>query len=365
MDIFHVYWGTSGNAGLYLDEIYQTLKKGGFVQKAYVSYYFPFNYGKKIFFRRTDLGHTQFCGKIREGVRLIELIIALIGIFVDVLIEKPKILNYSLIGSYYPVYVFLLAIKKITRSKLIITCHDVLPFGSAYINMPTEQKRRKRIFDLSDYLLVHNKNSKEDLYAHYNVDVNKIVEHPFPLMDLRKICGSTIEKNKFDFLFIGHLRVEKGFVLLLKAWEEFHKINSKASLCIAGNLPSSFSELNIGMYEKINVTFHLNYLSDSDYYKFITSSSCIVFPYLSGTNSGVIYTVLPLGNTVITSDISMFKVNPLISDENMFVSNNITSLVQLLERYVDKKLEDTQNKLQQYKQDFETQTILIYSRILK
>ena len=48
--IYHIYWGTSGNSGLYLDEIYQILKKGGYNQKIYVNYYYPFGYGEKIFF---------------------------------------------------------------------------------------------------------------------------------------------------------------------------------------------------------------------------------------------------------------------------------------------------------------------------
>jgi hypothetical protein len=46
--IYHIYWGTSGNSGLYLDEIYQILKKGGYNQKIYVNYYYPFGYGENL-----------------------------------------------------------------------------------------------------------------------------------------------------------------------------------------------------------------------------------------------------------------------------------------------------------------------------
>ena len=49
--IYHIYWGTSGNSGLYLDEIYQILKKGGYNQKIYVNYCYPFGYGERIFFK--------------------------------------------------------------------------------------------------------------------------------------------------------------------------------------------------------------------------------------------------------------------------------------------------------------------------
>ena len=64
---FHVYWGTQGNGGLYLDEIYQVLKSVGISQDVFVSYYYPLAYGKKVFFKYTDL----ISGKKRNRLSLV------------------------------------------------------------------------------------------------------------------------------------------------------------------------------------------------------------------------------------------------------------------------------------------------------
>ena len=97
-DIIHIYAGTSGSAGLYIDEIFKALKNN-FTQTAIVSYNFPFNYGKKVFYRFSDLSTKNFTHKIdklRLTIRYFELLYALIYSLKYIIINKPKIINYSL-----------------------------------------------------------------------------------------------------------------------------------------------------------------------------------------------------------------------------------------------------------------------------
>lgn len=53
--LFHIYAGTQGSAGLYINEIIKALDLANIKQNAFVSYYYPFKNGKKIFYRFTDL----------------------------------------------------------------------------------------------------------------------------------------------------------------------------------------------------------------------------------------------------------------------------------------------------------------------
>jgi hypothetical protein len=110
--IYHIYWGTSGNSGLYLDEIYQTLKKTGHKQRVFVSYYYPFEYGDKIFFRYGDIAHSKFTGKIRSIIQLIEIIISFLRVLISAYKDKPQIINYSHIGQSYFFILFLIGIEK-------------------------------------------------------------------------------------------------------------------------------------------------------------------------------------------------------------------------------------------------------------
>lgn len=91
--IYHIYWGTSGNSGLYLDEIYQILKKGGYNQKIYVNYYYPFGYGEKIFFKRGDVAMSRYKGITRKS-----------QLYTLMYQTKYLILYYQLQGKIKPTY---------------------------------------------------------------------------------------------------------------------------------------------------------------------------------------------------------------------------------------------------------------------
>ena len=127
--IYHIYWGTAGNAGLYLDEIYKVLENAGYNQKAFVSYYYPFNYGEKVFFKHSEMEHCQLKGPVRKLMQAIELLYALCLILWHASRDKPKIVNYSYVSSgNFLILFFLKAVKK-TSKCIIITCHDVVPFA--------------------------------------------------------------------------------------------------------------------------------------------------------------------------------------------------------------------------------------------
>lgn len=131
-------------------------------------------------------------------------------------------------------------------------------------------------------------------------------------------------KKEFDFLFIGHLRKEKGVEVLLKAWKIFHQKNPEANLYIVGNLPS-YVDFEVDKYKEKNVRFILNYVDDVLYVKLIASAKCVVLPYLRGTNSGIPSSVIAMGTNLIVSDIAMFKTNQLI-EENSFLNLLIVKL---------------------------------------
>jgi glycosyltransferase involved in cell wall biosynthesis len=363
--VYHVYFGTQGSAGLYLDEIYQSLAKLNVNQDVFVSYYYPFNYGNKFFFKNTDLIATKKKKRFRLYVRYIELIWGLFQTLFKIVKNKPHVVNYSLISTFRPEYLFLSIIKKLLNIKLVITCHDVLPFGTTHQSMLNQKKIRKRFFDLADFLLIHNRNSKDDLCDYFQVSETKIICHPFPIMDLCKIYkkSSMISERTIDFLFIGHLREEKGVDLLLNAWKDFHRMYPQASLCIAGNRPEN-SNINIEEYDGYNVEFRLYFLSDGDYCKLIASARYVILPYLRGTNSGVVSTVLSMGTGLIASDISMFRNNPLINRENLFSIYSKKSLLKIMSEKMSR--DDTVIiRLDDYRSKFQIELEDAYRKVLR
>lgn len=362
--IYHIYWGTSGNSGLYLDEIYQCLKGAGYNQRVFVSYYYPFNYGDKIFFRRSDMAHCKLQGFKRKILQLFEIMIAFIKILMVAKKEKPEIINYSLIsGSYGFVIWFLKLLKKVSGCKLVITCHDVCPWGTNTSNS-LEMVNRQKIFDMADYLLAHNDSSIADLQRVFHVEQKKIVKHLFPIMDLTKLRKMNPVEKQCDFLFIGHLRKEKGVDFLMDTWARFHQLNDKATLWLCGRPQGQ--KYDKESLKKQNVTCNLGYISEEDYCRYIQSARYVVLPYLMGTNSGIISTVLSLGANVITSDIPMFLDNPLVDKDCMFKAGDQASFIDLLQaKFVIRKDKDTGLTLEKYRHQFDAEIVEAYKTITR
>lgn len=258
--LFHVYAGTQGAAGLYLNEIVKAIEGTEIRQEAFVSYYYPFSNAKKIFYYFTDLASGKQKSKLRPYLRYLELLYGLTYVLVRALISRPKYLNYSLNSSYLPEFFFIIILKKLIRIKIIITCHDVVPFKNSHLDISKENKRRSYLLKIADYLLVHNDNSRRDLIKFYNIDPIKIISHPFPIMDLNFLKISHKRKT-IDFLFIGHLRYEKGVTVLLDSWKEFNKAYPKATLYVVGNNPPN-SGIIVDNYKDLNINFILSYVED-------------------------------------------------------------------------------------------------------
>ena len=364
--IYHVYWGTAGNMGLYLDEIYQSLQAEGFSQKVFVNYYYPFNYGHKVFFKFTELGHGLKQGTVRNAVRYLELIYALTRIYISIRRHKPEVVNYSFIGVFTPVVLFLKLIKKTTRCQLVLTCHDVMPFENGVQALSKQEQMRKACFQLADFLLVHNNHSASQLVSSFGIAAEKILCHPFPVMDLRKLYPAAKPlQPKYDFLFLGHLRREKGIEVLLAAWRKFHAQHPEARLCIAGSNPFG---LNPTDYDGENIDFVLHFLSEEEYFTLARQTRYVVLPYTEGTNSGVVSTLATLvGTNIITSDLEMFTSNPLLNREYMFKASDSTALCEKLSLAYESRGEAGQNMadVERYRSHFGQEVVALYRRLVQ
>lgn len=367
--IFHIYWGTAGNAGLYMDEIYQAINKMGYQQKAFVNYYYPFNYGDKVFFKRTEMEHSKYTGLLRKIVQAYEFLLALSQIYFYVIKDKPRIVNYSYVsrGNLLILY-FLKFVKKIRGLLLVITCHDVIPITESKMEYERELSIKRKIYAIADYYLVHTNKSCEELREIFFVEAERVLKHPFPLMDLSKLDNKREKKGIiYDFLFIGHMRPEKGVSILIEAWQKFYEQYPESRLCLAGN-PNHYKEYLAEKAEwckNHNVELILRFINDEEYIDIIKSARCVVFPYTGGTNSGVISTVVSLSRDIITSDLGMFENNPFVPKENMFKVGDTNSLVEKLIAYKNGELvSDCSQRVSEYRKIFKEQVCNVYSFLL-
>lgn len=104
-------------------------------------------------------------------------------------------------------------------------------------------------------------------------------------------------------LFFGRIEEYKGIDLLYQAFNEDDEINSKLHLVIAGGGTIPFQRTD----DERNVVFINRYIKDSEVRYLYEHASCVVYPYISATQSGVLSVAYYFGTPVLASDVPFFK----------------------------------------------------------
>jgi glycosyltransferase involved in cell wall biosynthesis len=126
----------------------------------------------------------------------------------------------------------------------------------------------------------------------------------FPVEN-RRMSKVRQRDGQVKFLFIGHLRKEKGIINLIKAWSLLNPADvSVANLTIAG---SDFLNMGSDAVNLPNCTTKFGYIDDEEFEALIEDTDYVVLPYEGGTNSGVLSTATSYEKPCITSNIPCFS----------------------------------------------------------
>lgn len=322
---------TGGVAGLYLDA-YRAVagKHSAILVGAYTSLSVA---TKRYFYPYTDLaagGRRKF-GRLRLPIRYAELIVGLVRSLRLIMRQRPKAVFYALSSNLTPELLFIL-ILRLFRVRTYVICHDVVPFVAAHESRTFKDAQRRQFYRFASKLICHNRRSIIELTQNYGVAPDRIEYVPFPVMDVRRLYGATpIGKTGARFLFIGHVRAEKGINILVRAWRQAHPLIPAARLVIAGQIPRGV-EIDVGA-DNPGLTLMDHYIEEDEYVRLIADADFVVFPYIAGTNSGVLSNVVSLAKPVIVSDIAMFPESGLVAPESYFPSRDEAALARKLVEY--------------------------------
>lgn len=375
--LYHIFPAGSGNIVLYITVIAQALEQN-FQQVTFVSAASPVK-NKNLkgwfhplsdFFRPVK----KLFIIIRYTVRYVEFLSAIFAIYMYCLFKRPQYVNLSTASLLKAEYFFIKALKRL-KIKTIFTIHDAQPFTVGYKRM-TEDKQ-KLFYNSFDYIIVHNENSKKYIKKNYDIAEQVFIEFPFPPMDLKELktpIAADTNSGKPTFLFIGTFKIEKGFNILLQAWQQLlsqQRIND-AALIFAGNIPEGINTpLHNSDTLPASVKVINKYLSDEEYIQYINQADVVVLPYLVGTNSAVLSTVVSMGKAIIASDIPSLKTNPLILEEDIFIASDVQSLADKILAYINMPAEmlsqKKETKLLQFKElmaNYQQETIKAFEALI-
>lgn len=334
--IWHIYPGTDGNAGAYIDALQKASEKGGIRSCAFVSRYYEFQTDGiiKYFFPITDgIRHRH---RLLKYLRGFELVLGNLFLWLIASFRRPLI-NIHMAG-YFPTTFLLFCLCKLVRLKVYVTCHDV---AESNLRM---SKWRMYVLLHADKLVVHSKAARDMLIKYSGASSSeRIVQYSFPFSSCdsilsaqgtqkaQEVLNSILKKNTEFFLFSGP-RECKGISTLIEAWK-ITEAKQKCALLIAGK----WGDVPRGTREKLNqldncIVFE-QYLTNEEFVYFIAKAKFVLLPYLNYAHSSVLISCAKHNGAVIISDIDLFK--DYFSDYDMtFPKGNAGELAALLDKAV-------------------------------
>lgn len=184
--------------------------------------------------------------------------------------------------------------------RIVLTVHDPVPHGGRDAEIAGRLDRfRRYVRKCAHVVLVHGKFCYDEYVAHYSFADQKvfITEHGPILSD-----GTTASATPppFSVLFFGRMEEYKGVDVLCEAAEILSREKVPFRLRVAGRGPE-IDRLE-QRYRQIPEVEVLNaFIPAKGLVEAIEDSDCVVLPYLSATQSGVLAGAFANGRFVIAS----------------------------------------------------------------
>jgi len=328
--VWHVYYGTRGAAGAYIDALQNCLADTRIRSTAFVSsrYRFPTRRVHKIFFPFTE--GLKKRNTIQMGVRAVELVVGYTLILCAAVLLRPAI-NVHLADNFLATIIFgRLCIA--LRLETIITCHDVKPLDHE------PGPARLALLRAADRLIVHSNDAAQQLVDMLGADAAiRIRKCGFPFTSYDKLVPAQQDSGAAPIsipgeylLFAGVIRLSKGIETLIDAWENV-AAQQPFDLLIAGKWPPELKALKQRAAALPRCNILDQYLGDDDFARIIANASWAILPYTQYTHSSILFSCLNATVPMIVSDCGLFR-EMLTGYEPMFAAGDKDELSQLLLR---------------------------------
>lgn len=228
--------------------------------------------------------------------------------------------------------------RKFEDSGIVVlsTVHDLYPHEAkkAWYKMWRQHILYKRLAENlkeARYLVTNSLNQYEELKRFY--PDKQVTFHSFPSLVTNEIvAGNEVPKElrgiqKPYILFFGRIEEYKGIHLLYQAFMKSEELHKNFALVIAGSGQLGFERRD----DEQNVIIINRYIKDSEVACLYRNAKCVVYPYISATQSGVLSLAFYFRTPVLASDVPFFK-NILTSSHTglLFQTGNADDLTQQL-----------------------------------
>lgn len=196
--------------------------------------------------------------------------------------------------------------------KVLGTVHDLHPHEAKcaphrMLRFHILNKRNKEAMVRARYLVTNSRTQYKEMQSLF--PNKRLFFHDFPslvtpIVAKGGVVPKELQSQKRPYiLFFGRIEEYKGIALLYKAFTESPEISDKYDLVIAGSGQIPFERKS----NEQQVTFINRYILDEEVRYLYEHAACVVYPYISATQSGVLSIAYYFGTPVLASDVDFFR----------------------------------------------------------
>lgn len=226
---------------------------------------------------------------------------------------RPRVVHLQWIKMPYFELFFYQFIKRILGFQLVFTAHNVLPHdtGNRYADI------YRRWYSFVDAIIVHAKDSKDDLVRQFGVDEDKVHVIMHGLLSMQENITFTPERlqeldmryglrGKMVFASLGAQSFYKGVDLLVEVWMSTAELrdNNQLKLLVVG--PNKGVDVS-PLHDIPNVVVNEERIPDDEFFYLLARTDVYLLPYRSISQSGALLTALSLHVPVLATAVGGLK----------------------------------------------------------
>ena len=252
---------------------------------------------------------------VNSFLKISRLWLIRIKIVFFLLLKNPHIIHFQWLTDRKNDFYFM-KILKIFGFTITYTAHNLLPHDS---NSQIDQSIFRKIYYISDKLIVHSDSDKKEMIDLFKIDSNKIYVVPIGSYDVlykdksytkyteRKKIGISNEKKMI--LFFGLIRKYKGLEYLISAFQNIKEELDNMTLFIVGSIYNEnyedvkfYSNL-INLISRDDDIICINeYVPFEKINSYFLASDLVVLPYIKTYTSAVLLAAYAAGRPAIVTD---------------------------------------------------------------
>ncbi|MTH18079.1 glycosyltransferase [Flavobacterium sp. LC2016-01] len=199
------------------------------------------------------------------------------------------------------------------KSKVYYTVHDLIQheskpknFIKKLIHYLLVEKRAQYLRDNIENLVTCSKNQLNELVKKY--EKKAVFYHSFPSLVTSSIKNGNktvaeVKGIKDYILFFGRIELYKGIHILYNEYCKNQKIFNKP-LVIAGSGDLYFQRIR---NKEEDIVFINRYIEDEELNDLFSNAYCVIYPYISATQSGVLSLAYYYNKPIIVSNVPFFR----------------------------------------------------------